>query len=571
MRGLTKSDDLGNLLGHRLVPRMSPIHMSYQALLFYRDEKTARVLMQVLDELDFSVSPESEPFAAVKTLLAQRFDLLLVDCEDEQNAALLFKSARNSDFNNNAVAVAVTTGQAGIAHAFRAGAGLVLTKPISVEQAKSTLRLARGALRKAEAQKPAEPQKPTIPLSLPLSLATHAAAAGADFEAVAPPIAPPVFKSVVIPVPVEPEEDAPELTASASDTAHLEEPTAIVDPEIVDDETFEPPDEHMARSGADLTKLQAKSWSPVEEESPLRLSPKPSGAIAPAPAPASDELLRPPDSVGPEIRPDAAPAQSGKEAAKAAPAKAAAGAPANPSTLRFASLGIKEEEDDLDPAKSRKNFFIAAVLVLALAGGGYYAWLRLHPSISLPFLNSGKTPATAGHTTTQSQTQPAAKPPGDATAAGNTAPVPDAATPGASAASPLAELAANAPGSATPKADAAKPGASPSSSQAAGPAVLPEDVSQALVISKVQPVYPESAKRTHLEGSVRLQVSVSPNGDVTGAKLLSGNPVLASAAIAAVRQWKYQVYFVNGQAMAIETQATLDFKLPSGQPTSQTN
>ena len=47
--------------------------MSYQALLFYSDEKTARVLMQVLDELDFSVEPDSEPFAAVKTLMLQRF------------------------------------------------------------------------------------------------------------------------------------------------------------------------------------------------------------------------------------------------------------------------------------------------------------------------------------------------------------------------------------------------------------------------------------------------------------------------------------------------------------------
>src|SRR5262245_32296113 len=127
--------------------------MSYQALLFYSDEKTARVLMQVLDELDFSVEPDSEPFAAVKTLMLQRFDIIIVDCDDDQNASLLFKSARNSETNNDAVAIAITKGQAGIAQAFRLGASLILTKPLNVEQVKSTLRTARAALRKTETQK----------------------------------------------------------------------------------------------------------------------------------------------------------------------------------------------------------------------------------------------------------------------------------------------------------------------------------------------------------------------------------------------------------------------------------
>src|SRR5437867_2976595 len=128
--------------------------MRYQALLFCPDDKTARVVTQVLSELEFQVECCNEPFAAVKKLMAQHFDAIVVDCENEQNASLLFKSARNSGSNASALSVAVVEGQAGVAKAFRIGANLVLTRPINVEQSKGTLRVARGLLRKAEAAKP---------------------------------------------------------------------------------------------------------------------------------------------------------------------------------------------------------------------------------------------------------------------------------------------------------------------------------------------------------------------------------------------------------------------------------
>ena len=164
--------------------------MSYQALLFCPDEKTARVVSQVLSELEFAVEPCHEPFAAVKKLMVQHFDAIVVDCENEQNAALLFKSARNSGSNQASLAVAVVEGQAGVAKAFRLGANLVLTKPIHVEQSKGTLRVARGLLRKGQAAKPARPSRPgraagrskTIcPRALSTATVDHAAAIGQRF------------------------------------------------------------------------------------------------------------------------------------------------------------------------------------------------------------------------------------------------------------------------------------------------------------------------------------------------------------------------------------------------------
>lgn len=141
--------------------------MSYRSLLFCPDEKTARTVTQVLTELEFAVEPCREPFAAVKKLMAEHFDAIVVDCDNEQNATLLFKSARNSTSNQASLAVAVVEGQAGVAKAFRIGANLVLTKPINVEQAKGTLRVARGLLRKGD---PAKPVAPIGTMSVPAPL-----------------------------------------------------------------------------------------------------------------------------------------------------------------------------------------------------------------------------------------------------------------------------------------------------------------------------------------------------------------------------------------------------------------
>src|SRR5580704_8631330 len=122
--------------------------MGYQALLFCVDEKLARVASQLFSELEFAVVSVNDPFAAVKNVMAQHYDAIVADCENEQNAALLIKSARSSSFNQGSLAIGLVEGQSGVAKAYRMGANLVLTKPINVEQAKGTLRVARGLLRK---------------------------------------------------------------------------------------------------------------------------------------------------------------------------------------------------------------------------------------------------------------------------------------------------------------------------------------------------------------------------------------------------------------------------------------
>ncbi len=60
------------------------------------------------------------------------------------------------------------------------------------------------------------------------------------------------------------------------------------------------------------------------------------------------------------------------------------------------------------------------------------------------------------------------------------------------------------------------------------------------VKTKVQPSYPELARQMHLAGTVKLEVVVAPNGSVRKATVLGGNPVLASSAMAAVQQWRFE-------------------------------
>jgi len=107
---------------------------------------------------------------------------------------------------------------------------------------------------------------------------------------------------------------------------------------------------------------------------------------------------------------------------------------------------------------------------------------------------------------------------------------------------------------------------SPHPEQAA-PSTVPQrvrvsaGVAQGLLVSKVNPIYPQEAKDAHLQGSVILQVIVDKEGNVAKIQLISGHPMLAPAAIEAVKQWKYRPYLLNGNPVEVDTQVTVNFTL----------
>lgn len=86
-------------------------------------------------------------------------------------------------------------------------------------------------------------------------------------------------------------------------------------------------------------------------------------------------------------------------------------------------------------------------------------------------------------------------------------------------------------------------------------------VAEGLVIRQVKPVYPPLAKAARIEGKVLLQATIGKDGTVENLRLISGHPMLASAAIDAVKQWRYKPYYLNAEPIEVETTITVNFTL----------
>ncbi len=91
---------------------------------------------------------------------------------------------------------------------------------------------------------------------------------------------------------------------------------------------------------------------------------------------------------------------------------------------------------------------------------------------------------------------------------------------------------------------------------------ISQGVSQGLLLKKVQPTYPRNALQMRIEGAVELMATISKTGDISHIKVLSGDSQLTRAAAEAVKQWKYKPYLLNGEPVEIQTQITINFKLP---------
>jgi protein TonB len=89
-------------------------------------------------------------------------------------------------------------------------------------------------------------------------------------------------------------------------------------------------------------------------------------------------------------------------------------------------------------------------------------------------------------------------------------------------------------------------------------------VQSGLLVRKVQPNYPPLARQARIQGTVVLQAQISKDGSIINLQLISGHPMLAPAAIEAVKQWKYKPYLLNGEPVEVETQVQVNFTLAGG-------
>lgn len=503
--------------------------MPTRALLLCGDEKALAAITQILSELGVAFEPFPDPASAGKRLTSQRFDVILIDCDHPENATLGFENVRKSSINQNSMTIAIVDGKEGVPNAFRLGARLVLTKPVSLEQARGTLRNALAIQRR----------------EVPDSKAVSGVAASAEVKAQTPNI---TKTEESIPAPA-----APKLPPRV--------PTLIpVTPAPADWQQAKPAASPLARAAVATTGAQKAAPGEMD-----------SSTVVPLASPSPFQLK--------------------KETASVAPAKLRRGANRSPEDE---DLLMCELEDDSDArrkpptpskrvrgAQRRTSPSLLALLAALLVGGGFYAAWTMKPAFRNVVLKEyGKLHLLITGRATSPQV---------AATAPKAAPKPIS-SPTATAAKPLsAKAKASQTTTRTSVADgfqpekdtsaqdsqeddtASKSGASSvllptSATRRAGsdsePVEVAGEYSDEHVSHRVPPVYPEKARHKRLEGDVLLQAAVNQDGTVDSVQVLDGDPQLVAAAVEAVRQWRYEPYYHNGQRAAFRTEVTVRFELP---------
>lgn len=90
---------------------------------------------------------------------------------------------------------------------------------------------------------------------------------------------------------------------------------------------------------------------------------------------------------------------------------------------------------------------------------------------------------------------------------------------------------------------------------------VPPEAMAARIISKVEPVYPEEARRAGIQGLVVFDVLIAADGTVSRVSPVSGDEMLSKSAAEAVRQWKFEPYRLSGHAREVETAISVEFRL----------
>jgi periplasmic protein TonB len=562
------------------------------ALLLSPDDQAVSAITGVLEEMSVTCERPLDGVSAAQKLNSQTFDLVLVDCENLPAAKLIFDVCRRGKNGNNPVPIAIVDGRAGLPTAFRLGAELILTKPVAKDQARTTIRTAVSRVRK-DAQTnesvPAQPasadvHSPVVPGAAKSEERAQAAAAGSVSSQ---------LTSFA--------EPAPSFVPAAGATAPLSAPAAATEMHSATDEIHATPPDLKLNPQSGSLSASSLSQSSLSESSPDRAVSaelKPARPLKPSDDPVLAELERTEleesqleSSIPENSRPS-----------KAAPLQPAAksGAPALPSYRR---------------GRQKRRGPLVALLMLVLAGGGFYAvWTYqpgfrdlahpqidrvlalagmalpptsapnpVKPSIPLaPATTSAPAPKSpADPNQTQSKAPDSARSSATSSATGSpmasavaTPPVTPAATPSTAIAPPAsAATAPTAPVATKPEANKTsdKPADSKKNAAARTPSdtQLPGENSAIILSSKgaekrlvqsVPPKYPVEARSA--QGTVVLKAVVDANGKVEGLRLVEGNAALAAAAIQAVKQWRYRPYLRDGKAQAFQTIVIVDFQRP---------
>ena len=328
---------------------------------------------------------------------------------------------------------------------------------------------------------------------------------------------------------------------------------------------------------------------------PVEKSEKPSASATPAttsgaaakPALVPEPVSAKPQAPAKEPVTAKAPAKEQEPAAKASKESVAAKEAVKEliPEVHFAADVVSEPASDeagSESTDSHRALYIAAAVLLILVAAGWFYLTQRQPSSQPVAVTAPATqqpaqtlPATTATTSAPATTQPTApaKPTQPGLVAADTVHTPNAAIVKADQSAPLVISSANQPRPRNDAPAAVAPSIAISSTPNLGSIALPGAtarpelektqgaVSGGSLLKRVEPSYPLFARQQRIQGDVVVSARITKDGTLDRLKRLKGNPVFEPAAFAALKQWRYDPYKLNGQAQDVDTTITLQFKL----------
>jgi len=120
--------------------------MALQALLLTRDQEVNRTLRRVLETNKIEVSVCADPQQARLAISRQKYDAVVVDCDDIKEGPAVLKELRQGKSNKSCITFAVVHGRTTVQQAFELGANFVLDKPLALDRVTRSIRAAQGLI-----------------------------------------------------------------------------------------------------------------------------------------------------------------------------------------------------------------------------------------------------------------------------------------------------------------------------------------------------------------------------------------------------------------------------------------
>ena len=471
---------------------------------------------------------------AAKKLNSERFDLVVVDCDNLPAAKLIFDVCRRSH-GGATVPVAIVDGRAGLPTAFRLGADLILTKPVAMDQARATIRTAVGRTKKEKPAQEAKPeiagvgvekqQESTVPKAMAAAAGAGSGNSARTMVAATPVLAPASVTNSEAPstAPVS-QTTAPVISASSNASAAATAAMAI-EPAVT---SAAPTSSTEKKAVSEASKKDSSSRRQISED----------------PVMAALEKNEPPQQ-----------------------------------SPRFSAFE--------EPRPERSRALLLATLLLAVAGGaGYSAWMY-QPGFSKFIelrIEQAKTLLGFGGKGSAVAIRPAPPAIGVKAAVQQAAPSPVASSALKQSSPGPAPSASNNISPSTTSGGSAASVTTPASTTGATPAPEPEkkvetpgttatefpEAKNAVILSskgaenrllhRVAPAVPAGARGQSAEATVVLKALIDENGAVKALQTVEGDAALTGAAMKAVKQWRYKPYTRDGRALPFQTIVLVDFQ-----------